>query len=97
MTRTARAPRRRIKDGCWPLQDAKARFSELVRTAKREGPQAVTVHGKEEVVVVSADEFRRLKGQPSGQALVDLLRHSPLRDLDLERRKVPARARSVEL
>jgi prevent-host-death family protein len=40
--------------GRWALQDAKARFSELVRKAKTEGPQRITVHGREEVVVIAA-------------------------------------------
>jgi len=43
----------------WKLQDAKARFSELVRRVRSEGPQHVTVHGRDEVVVISAEEFRR--------------------------------------
>jgi prevent-host-death family protein len=43
--------------GAWKLQDAKARFSEVVRRAQSEGPQHVTVHGKDAVVVVSASEF----------------------------------------
>ena len=41
----------------WPLQDAKARFSELVRRVRSEGPQHVTVHGREEVVVISSEDF----------------------------------------
>ena len=43
--------------GTWKLQDAKARFSELVRRARSEGPQRVTVHGKDAVVVVAANQF----------------------------------------
>jgi len=49
------------------LQDAKARFSELVRRVRSEGPQHVTVHGRDEVVVISAEEFRRLKGDLTGR------------------------------
>jgi prevent-host-death family protein len=44
----------------WLLQDAKARSSELVRRVRSEGPQHVTVHGRDEVVVIAAEEFRRL-------------------------------------
>lgn len=69
--------------GHWVLQDAKARFSELVRRVHSDGPQHVTVHGRDEVVVIAADEFRRLKGQHSGQALVAVLQDSPCRDVDL--------------
>jgi prevent-host-death family protein len=60
------------------LQDAKARFSELVRRARHEGPQHVTIHGREEVVVMGVDDFRRLAGERTGQLLVDAMRESPL-------------------
>jgi prevent-host-death family protein len=42
--------------GHWPLQDAKARFSEVVRRARQDGPQYVTVHGRDEVVIMTAEE-----------------------------------------
>jgi antitoxin Phd len=45
----------------WQLQDAKARFSELVDTAKEKGPQVVTRRGVEEVVVVPMAEWRRMQ------------------------------------
>jgi prevent-host-death family protein len=85
------------RSGRWALQDAKARFSEVVRKAKSEGPQRITVHGREEVVVVSAEEYRRVKGQRSGQVLVELLRDSPLRDLPIDRQRTRGRVRGVEL
>jgi prevent-host-death family protein len=49
----------RGRSGYWHLQDAKARFSELVRKVRSEGPQHVTVHGRDEVVVIAAEEFHR--------------------------------------
>ena len=67
----------------WLLQDAKARFSELVRRVRSEGPQHVTVHGREAVVVVAAEEFRRMQGAQTGKALVDALRASPHPEIDL--------------
>ena len=85
------------RPGHWALQDAKARVSEVVRKAKTEGPQKITVHGREEVVVVSVEEFRRVKGQPSGEALVKLLHDSPLRDISIERTRTRGRVRGVEL
>jgi len=87
----ARKPRRRRgrQPGHWLLQDAKARFSELVRRVRTEGPQHVTVHGRDEVVVIAADEFKRLKGDLTGQALVAAMQASPYREIDLE----PARSR----
>lgn len=65
------------------LQDAKARFSELVRRVHSEGPQHVTVHGRDEVVVIAADEFRRLKGDCTGEALLVAMQASPYRDVDI--------------
>jgi prevent-host-death family protein len=77
----------------WILQDAKARFSEVVRRAREEGPQRITVHGRAGVVIVAEEEFRRLKGERTGAALVDALQASPFRDVDLEvpRSRMPVR------
>lgn len=44
----------------WRLEEAKARFSEVVRRARSEGPQHVTVRGQAAVVVISAEELQRL-------------------------------------
>lgn len=92
-----RRPPRDASAGRWLLQDAKARFSELVRRVKAEGPQLVTVHGREEVVVVAADEYRRLKGEPTGQALIDLLQASPHRDVEIAPPRAPSPVRDVDL
>jgi prevent-host-death family protein len=83
--------------GHWPLQDAKARFSELVRRARREGPQHVTVHGRDAVVIVAADEFHRLKGDRSGAALVAAMQASPYRNVDIEPRREGMPVRHVKL
>jgi prevent-host-death family protein len=79
------------------LQDAKARFSELVRRARSEGPQLVTVHGREEVVIISAEDFRRLKGTQTGKALIAAMRASPDRDFGIEPRRVRSPVRDVVL
>ena len=81
----------------WALQDAKARFSEVVRKAKTEGPQHITVHGREEVVIVSVEEYRRAKGQRTGKALIELLQDSPLRDVTIDHEPTYAPVRDVEL
>ncbi len=44
----------------WQLQEVKQKFSELARRALEEGPQVLTRHGEEVVVVVPAEEFRRM-------------------------------------
>jgi prevent-host-death family protein len=81
----------------WLLQDAKARFSELIRRVRSEGPQHVTVHGRDEVVVVSAEEFRRLKGERSGDALIAAMQASPYRDIDIEPKRYRTPVRGVDL
>ena len=68
--------------GHWLLQDAKTRFSELVRRVRSEGPQHVTIHGRDEVVVIAVEEFRRLKGDRTGQDLIDAIQASPFRDIE---------------
>lgn len=70
----------------WQLQEAKQRFSELVRRTLEEGPQTVTRRGEEVVVVVPAEEFRRLTG--SKPDFKEFLMSAPdLSVLDLERPK----------
>lgn len=66
----------------WQLQDAKARFSEVVRSSQEAGPQEITVHGKPTAVVLSKADYDRLKGvRPS---FVTFLRRSPLAGLRLK-------------
>src|ERR1700719_3674532 len=83
--------------GHWLLQDAKARFSELVRRVRSEGPQHVTVHGRDEVVVISAEEFRPLKGDLTGELLIAAMQASPHRDINIEPRRTPMPVREVSL
>ncbi|HEX3594471.1 MAG TPA: type II toxin-antitoxin system prevent-host-death family antitoxin [Polyangiaceae bacterium] len=99
MTRTAKSATRKRQIsgkkpkgagvGTWIFQDAKARLSEVVRRARSEGPQHVTVHGRAGVVVLTEEEFRRLKGSTTGAALVDAMQASPFRKTEVE----PPRAR----
>jgi prevent-host-death family protein len=70
----------------WQLQEAKQRFSELVRRTLEEGPQVVTRHGEEVVVMVPIEEFRRMNGEkPTFKEF--LLSAPDLSVLDLERPK----------
>ncbi len=80
----------------WKLEDAKARFSEVVRLAQSDGPQRVTVRGRETVVVMSVEEFKRIVPQgPLTQKLVPFLEGLQLHGLDLERED--DRGRDIEL
>jgi antitoxin Phd len=69
----------------WQLQDAKNRFSEVVDNALKNGPQEITRRGKKTAVVLSMDDYRRLKRRKS--SLVDFFRTSPLADIEIKRGK----------
>ncbi len=71
----------------WQLQDAKNRFSNLVEKAQHAGPQIVTKHGKDAVVVISMDEYKKLTKPKIN--LVKFFQSSPLAstELDLTRNK----------
>ncbi len=73
----------------WQLQEAKQKFSELVRRTLEEGPQVVTKHGEEVVVVVPVEEFRRMSGDGEKQMdFKEFLMSAPdLSVLDLKRPK----------
>ena len=57
----------------------------------------MTVHGRDEVVVISAEEFRRLRGVLTGKALITAMQASPYRDIDIEPRRMPMPVREVIL
>ena len=69
----------------WKLEDAKARFSELVRRTRDEGPQAVTVRGRRAVVVMDAEAYDRLAAPAPKLPFVEFLQSLELDGLDLVR------------
>ena len=80
----------------WRLEEAKARFSELVRLARASGPQHVTVRGQEAVVVLSAEEYARLAPAATAPTLAALFGTGPFArlenfDADAGRERPPAR------
>lgn len=79
----------------WQLQEAKARLSEVVKSTEREGPQEITVRGRAAAVVVSAPEYRRLRG--TKPTFLAFLRGSPLRGARLEVRRDRSPARDVKI
>lgn len=83
-------PRRRKGQAVqeWQLQEAKARFSEVFRLAREHGPQRVTKHGREAVVVLAAEEYARLaRSEACKGSLAEFFAASPLRGsgIDLDR------------
>jgi prevent-host-death family protein len=82
----------------WQVQSAKARFSEVFRRARSEGPQRITRQGKEGVVMVSEEQYNRLVGkshQPKN--LVQFFRQSPMVGLELDLARDRDPGRDVEL
>ncbi|MGH7563966.1 MAG: type II toxin-antitoxin system Phd/YefM family antitoxin [Gemmatimonadota bacterium] len=79
-----------IKPRVWQLHEAKARFSELFRRVRTEGPQRVVKQGGEAVVIVSAEEFDRTSERARQPvSLVEFFRSAPTggQSLDLERKR----------
>jgi antitoxin Phd len=82
----------------WQLQTAKARFSEVFRRARAEGPQYVTRQGKEAVVIVPVEEFERLAGRTrQPRSLVAFFAQSPLADIELNLKRKTDYGRKVTL
>lgn len=80
----------------WQMQEAKARLSEVIKDAEREGPQEITLHGKPVAVVLSRKQYDRMTG--TGESLAAFMRRSPLygiEEVELERDRSPTR--EVEL
>ena len=78
----------------WQLQEAKQRFSEVVRSAASDGPQFVTRHGDEVAVVLDIREYRRLKGgEPDFKTF---LQSAPDVELEIGRSHEPARLVDLE-
>jgi len=70
----------------WPVQDAKARFSEMLEASVKEGPQIVTKRGVETAVLVPIEEWRRLNPKPRRTLKELLLADEPRFDLDIPKR-----------
>lgn len=80
----------------WKLEDAKARFSEVVRLARERGPQRVTVRGRDAVVVLSAADYAHLAPAAAKSTLFALFADSPFVELEafdeqLVRERAPVR------
>jgi prevent-host-death family protein len=79
----------------WQVQEAKQRFSEVLRAAEAGEPQIVTKHGEEVAVVIDIAEYRRLRGE--SLSLMDYLRADPAADADFEVDRRPDLPRETDL
>ena len=82
----------------WQIQLAKARFSELFRLARTEGPQRITRQGRDAVVLISDEQFALLVGKShQPKSLVQFFRESPLVGVELDLVRAEDQGRDIEL
>lgn len=82
----------------WQIQTAKARFSEVFRRARNEGPQRITRQGKEGVVMLSAEKYDELVGKAhQPKSLLQFFRNSPLVGVELKLEREKDTGREIEL
>jgi antitoxin Phd len=82
----------------WQIQTAKARFSELFRLARTEGPQLITRQGKEGVVMIPVEQFEQLVGKSDQpKSLVQFFRESPLVGVKLDFERDKDTGRDIDL
>jgi len=81
--------------GAWQLQEAKARLSEVIKKAAKEGPQSITVRGQPAAVVISSEEYQKLK-RPRG-SFVEFMRRSPLYGVELDLKREQTRTRKADI
>ena len=79
----------------WQLQEAKNKFSNLVEIAKKDGPQLITKNGKDAVVVLSADEYKKLI-KPKNN-LIEFIQKSPLKGIKIDTNKNKTRSRNINI
>ena len=79
----------------WQVQEAKQRFSEVLRAAERGEPQIVTKHGEEVAVVIDIAEYRRLRGEQT--SFMEYLRSDPCMDDDFEIERQQDLPRDIDL
>jgi antitoxin Phd len=97
-TRNTGKRQKTVCKGQWQLQVAKARFSELFRRARSEGPQLITRQGKERVVMISDEQYERLVGKAhQPKSLLQFFRESPLVGVDLDLARDKDEGRDIEL
>jgi prevent-host-death family protein len=82
-------------ENSWQLQNAKNKFSNLVDKAQHNGPQIVTKHGKDAVVVLSIDEYKKLIKPKTN--LLKFFQNSPLSKINLDIKRNKDLPRDIEL
>ena len=86
-----------MEEKVWQLQEAKNKFSRLVEKARKSGPQIVTKHGREAVVVLSFEEYQKIVSHKGD--LTEFFGNSPLKQADVDFSKLRSKEmpRKVEI
>lgn len=82
--------------GEWQLQEAKNRLSQVLNSARCDGPQTITLRGKPAAVVISFEEYKRLTSRPQS-SLSSFFAQSPLHDIELDLSRSTDLSREVDL
>ncbi|HTS51407.1 MAG TPA: type II toxin-antitoxin system Phd/YefM family antitoxin [Bryobacteraceae bacterium] len=92
--KTQALPRRSV----WQLQDAKAKFSEVFRLARTEGPQLITRQGKDGVIMLPVEQYEQLVNRSrQPKSLMQFFQESPLVGLELEFERSKETSRDIKL
>lgn len=98
MSKTTKKRSLRSGVSTWQVQTAKARFSELFRRARTEGPQLITRQGKEAVVMIADEQYERLTARArQPKSLLQFFRESPLVGLELNFERDRDEGRDIDL
>lgn len=86
---------RRLKNKTWQIQEAKARFSELVKEVELDGYHTITRNGKAVAVILSTMEFEKLSNRKN--TLLEFFSESPLPEIELDIERDKDVGRDIEL
>jgi prevent-host-death family protein len=79
----------------WQFQEAKAKLSEVIKEAVKDGPQEITVRGKTTAIIISIDEYNNLINPKN--SLIDFLQNSPLYGVELDIKRDKSLSRNLDL
>ncbi len=79
----------------WQLQEAKAKFSEVINKAVQHGPQVITKNGVETALLISIDDYKKVNKKES--KLSQFFRNSPLSNINLDLQRSKDLLRNIEL
>lgn len=96
MTKTRKKRRiSRKSHKVWQLQEAKANFSKLVNEVERDGYHTITKNGKPVAIIISKNEFEKIRTPKN--TLLDFFREAPLPDIDLDLERSKDFGRDIDL